>query len=252
MASTSRSTSPPKSPFISDSDNDDPFANTTLGETPDFIAILIPYFMFLTLSNPFLPTRCKQLLIALTALERNIVFVDKIRIINAQTASDFHFNRFGSIILSKPNLSDNALLSEAYSCHIMSCIIGRIFNVKICNVLTETDITYILPNGPKTDYVMELEPNEYGFNMIAVEVKRMRAGVNVKDLLTKTNQSAIVSNNSVCDRCKWNFQLLHVITDSMTVVTEISQWLIENDIPIGFSRIIVTVVENGMWIFNNK
>lgn len=267
MASTSTtSVTPPKSPYITsdeDDDSDNPFFQSDIGLTPDSVAVIIPMSMLMTLFNPYLSVLCKQLFIALSAIGQNILYVDKIRVINALTAETFHFNMFGSAILSKPNLSDNALLSEAYSAHVMSTIIERIFSVKIVNLVHEKDIVYIQPNGPKTDYIFALDPNNsLRLDSIAVEVKRILSKNLitgspitqhfVNNLLTKTNQAALFSNNSVCERDRWNFQLLHVITDSTNIITFIAQWLLELSEPIGFTRIVVTVVNDGLWLFNNK
>lgn len=248
---------PSKHPIISfsdqsdESDDSDPFGSCFL-LTPVETKEPLPENLFTSFGWYFR----QSIFLALLILRKNILFIDKIRHVCAKTVETFHFNAIGYKILTSPSLSALAVISEAYSGHIMAGIISCYFEAKIVGVLCETGIKYRISNCSKIDYSFILSPNIYGIGCIGIETKRIRSRhfgretrktqADIDRILNKANYGALVSNSTVSSCSKWDFLFLHVLTDKQTVIPMICEWILNNHCY--FDRIVVTVVDGNDWM----
>ena len=172
------------------------------------------------------------------------------RKVNAATFREFNLHPNGRALRLSGNISDSSLLSETYSAHVMGCVFSRMGYVsEIRN--SELNIRY-RARCKKTDYIMKLDRKLYGVEIVAVEVKRLSSfgGKNQLDkeyiinLLSKANDGAIESNRCVHPSDRWHTQILHVITDEMSVISDVAAWCSQVENP-GISGVFLTCIQGN-------
>lgn len=183
------------------------------------------------------------------------VYVDN-RFVKAKSAKDFNFNSVGKSINVGASLSDNSRTSEAYSGHVMAALLNT-FGVKASLFKSEDNISYLVRNCKKTDYLLAFDKDLSGVKRLAVEVKRISSfgGFNdvtdgyVFKVMDHANAGALDSNNKVHPDDRWDTQVLHVLTDNSGVVSAVCNWC-DTVKDCGFSWVFVTVVNgNSKFVF---
>lgn len=154
-----------------------------------------------------------------------------------------------SQIWNSASFSPDSRPSEAYSGYLFPRLLYPIDDFSSISATAENKISY-KKHSTRTDYKLTNGKFHTG-----VQVKRLHnpdpTMLKIQTLLQKVDKSAIKANNGVLGDDKWHTHVLHILTKSSNVYTQITKYLNGHDIK-GFSAIFVTVVtgENRSWIFN--